>query len=230
MNELRDDLRLGDSGGEIRVMTLPRFEKAYAMSRMRPLSEEETAASALPDLGGLREFARSYGGASFGGGVYRTHSALEMEKWTALVGEAFPEQRDHIVCFAFDWMGRQYAIDSSRRVGGTPGVLLFDPATVKSFEVPATLETLHEEELADHGVEDLAVPFFQEWIASGGSAPRHDQCVGYKKPLFLGGDDDVTNLEITDMEVYWAISTQIWEQVKGLPPGTKIGSVSFGNE
>ena len=34
---------------------------------------------------------------------------------------------------------------------------------------------------------------------------KHNECAGYKVPLFLNGDDVVDNLEISDMEVYWEI-------------------------
>ena len=52
-------------------------------------------------------------------------------------------------------------------------------------------------------------------------------CVGYRIPLFLGGDDSLENMEVSDMEVYWDMTDQLWEAVKDLPEGTKIGNVSF---
>ena len=36
-----------------------------------------------------------------------------------------------------------------------------------------------------------------------------EDCVGYKIPLFLGGNDEISNLEITDMEIYWGICGQL---------------------
>ena len=30
-----------------------------------------------------------------------------------------------------------------------------------------------------------------------------------------------------DMEVYWDMTDQLWEAVKDLPEGTKIGNISF---
>jgi hypothetical protein len=35
-----------------------------------------------------------------------------------------------------------------------------------------------------------------------GGEPNYDQCVGYKKPLFLAGVDDVENIELSDLDVY----------------------------
>ncbi len=46
-------------------------------------------------------------------------------------------------------------------------------------------------------------------------------------PLFLGGADEVGNLELSDMEVYWDMTSQLWEAVRDLPEGTKIGNVMY---
>ena len=46
-------------------------------------------------------------------------------------------------------------------------------------------------------------------------------------PLFLGGEDSLENMEVSDMEVYWDMTDQLWEAVKDLPEGTKIGNISF---
>lgn len=37
----------------------------------------------------------------------------------------------------------------------------------------------------------------------------HNQCVGYKVPLFLNGQDDIDNRELSDMEVYWGLMGQM---------------------
>ena len=52
----------------------------------------------------------------------------------------------------------------------------------------------------------LASEFFNEWFeANGNFVLPHNKCVGYKVPLFLNGEDDIENLEVSDMEVYWEI-------------------------
>ncbi|MBQ6554892.1 MAG: DUF1851 domain-containing protein, partial [Firmicutes bacterium] len=35
----------------------------------------------------------------------------------------------------------------------------------------------------------------------------------YKVPLFLGGEDDIPNLELCDMEVYWGILSQLKSKI-----------------
>jgi len=56
---------------------------------------------------------------------------------------------------------------------------------------------------------------------------RLDQCVGYITPLFLGGQDEFENFEISDLEVYWAINGQILEKTRGLPDGARIGEMTL---
>lgn len=36
-----------------------------------------------------------------------------------------------------------------------------------------------------------------------------DECVGYKIPLFLGGDDHIGNLQSTDLDVYWTLTGRL---------------------
>jgi hypothetical protein len=52
--------------------------------------------------------------------------------------------------------------------------------------------------------------------------PDRRQCVGYKIPLFLGGEDGPDNFEISDLDVYWHITAQLIEKTKGLPIGTPV--------
>ncbi|WP_202385393.1 hypothetical protein [Altericroceibacterium endophyticum] len=40
--------------------------------------------------------------------------------------------------------------------------------------------------------------------------------------MFLGGVDDLENLELSDLDVYWHLSAQIIRQARGLPPGTSV--------
>ena len=70
---------------------------------------------------------------------------------------------------------------------------------------------------------------FGDWARGNETALplRHDQCVGYKVPLILGGRDEVDNLEVTDMEVYWSLSAQMSSQVAEAPTGTPIRGVSI---
>jgi hypothetical protein len=53
------------------------------------------------------------------------------------------------------------------------------------------------------------------------------QLYSYKKLIVLGGDYSPDNFEPTDIEVHFSFAGQIHQQVKDLPPGTKINAVKF---
>jgi hypothetical protein len=173
----------------------------------------------------LRELFAQFGGDSFNDGLYRVMDAGASDSWSKLVGQAFPTFSGAVTCFGFDWLGRIFALDARRLVEGLPGVVMLEPGTGQALEIPCNVHNFHESELIEYREEALAASFFQKWISIGGDAPKVAECIGYKKPLFLGGKDTVENLERSDMDVYWTIATQLIEKARGLPAGTRIGSV-----
>lgn len=52
------------------------------------------------------------------------------------------------------------------------------------------------------------------------------QCVGFMQPLFLGGDIDVQNMKLQDLDVHLTLTAQIWVQVRDLPKGAQIEGVT----
>jgi len=106
-------------------------------------------------------------------------------------------------------------------------VLLFELGFGDALNVPTNFSTFHDSELIEDKEAALAYSVFQQWLSKGSPAPRRDQCVGYRIPLFLGGKDDLENLEVTDMEVYWAITGQLLAQTSGLGLGTPIKGLSI---
>ena len=160
-------------------------------------------------------------------GAYRLHHSDDVARFTSLAAEAFPEFAARITCFGADWAGSQFATDEGRIVGGERQILLLEPGTGEALELPCGLDTFHDGLLVEEPDATAAYGFYQEWLATGGTAPGYDQCVGYRKPLFLGGLDEVSNLELGDFEVYWSVCGQLLSQVRNLPTGTRIGGVSI---
>ena len=99
---------------------------------------------------------------------------------------------------------------------------MFEPGTGEALEIPCDIISFHNEELVDYRDAALASDFFKKWIESRGERPEYGQCVSYKRPLFLGGNDEISNLEIGNVDVYWHIMGQLIRKAKGLPPGTGI--------
>ena len=67
-----------------------------------------------------------------------------------------------------------------------------------------------EGEIPEYPDELFALDFYKEYISQGGISPSYDQCIGYKVPLFLGGLDDLSNIEQIDFDVFWTLMTQLW--------------------
>lgn len=141
-------------------------------------------------------------------GIYRQHRQEDVEHFTQLAVDAFPDLAGRVRCFGADWLGRQFASDAAR--GGE--VLLIEPGTGELLEIPVDVETFHAEELVEQADAAAALFFYREWLAAGGAVPGYDQCIGYKVPLFLGGADTPDNLELGDFDVYWTVCAQLLAQ------------------
>ncbi|MDQ0249220.1 hypothetical protein J2W22_001267 [Sphingomonas kyeonggiensis] len=162
-----------------------------------------------PDTGaGSRE------GDSYLQGAYRLHRPEDVAHFTALATEAFPEFAERISCFGADWLGRQFATDEGRIIAGKPLVLLLEPGTGEALEIPLDRVSFHEQELVEEPDAAVAYSFFEQWLATGGIRPGYDQCIAYRQPLFLGGADEVSNLELSDLDVYWTISAQLLAEAR----------------
>jgi hypothetical protein len=148
-----------------------------------------------------QEFINDMAGKSFLNGMYRFFSKDQLEKWTDIVEKTFPKYRGNIVIFAYDWLGRIFALNKQ-----TGKVLLFEPGTGEVLSIPVNIHDFHEEEIVDYNEDSLASAFFEKWFeANDNYLLPNNKCAGYKIPLFLNGDDTIDNLEISDMEVYWEI-------------------------
>jgi hypothetical protein len=199
------------------------YEKFEASYSRDAIDQEGTSEESLvPNIPGVAQYFERYSGASFEGGLYRIMRPADLVRWQERINLAFPEFEDRIVCFAYDWAGRTFALDTERLEEGEAGVLLFEPGTGEALRIPANLRTFHNSELIEFGEAALGISFYKRWRALGGPAPAYDQCVGYRKPLFLGGVDDVENLEVADLDVYWHVMGQLIQQTRGLPPGTPV--------
>ena len=205
-----------------------RFCNAFrltASSRREPVTNH-ACEEAIAGVGAATELFESLGGATFEHGIYRVHNLPDVLKWGQIIGEAFPEATGHIV-FGYDWLGCQFTFDPLRDERGEESVLLFEPGAGEVLEIPATLETFHNEHLVDSPESALASELFGKWLSAGGRKLEPAECAGYKVPLFLGGKNVVGNLEIDDMEVYWGICSQLVGKIRDLPDGTEIGDVSI---
>ncbi|MEL7297025.1 MAG: T6SS immunity protein Tdi1 domain-containing protein [Pseudomonadota bacterium] len=64
-------------------------------------------------------------------------------------------------------------------------------------------------------------------LIAQGNVLQHSQIYSLRKPLVLGGEYTLENIEVTDIEVHFALTGQIHAKVRDLPEGTTIESVSI---
>lgn len=177
----------------------------------------------LRQVPGLAELVTLGAGCSFGSGVLRVFTDDEARRAQSLVNAMFPEWAARIRPFAQDWLGRQYVLDLRR--GGM--LLLMEPGSGGVYELDEKIPELFDQLMVDEPDTFLALDLFSAWREAHPEAIPVGKCVGFKTPLFLGGDGVVDNLEVTDEEVYWSIHGQLWGKVKDLPPGASIGGVQI---
>jgi hypothetical protein len=155
---------------------------------------------------GFTDLLSSCGGGSFRNGLYRLHTSEGIRKWTDIVHDSFPEYRDRLLCFGYDWLGRHFALDQQSLVAQQAQILLFDPGFHEVLHIPCSFDEFHRIELPQYANDALAATFHLSWLSFGGRAPSVSECVGYRIPPKLGGADEVSNLEVIDMDVYWSLS------------------------
>lgn len=167
------------------------------------------------------------GGKTFNHGIFRVYRGDQIARRTVMISRMFRAIRGQAVAFGADWLGRQFVLDFSEVVRGKPTVVCLEPGVPDSFCTDQSILAFCNDTLVKKADAALARNLFREWRATSNIDIRPDQCVGYRVPLFLNGKDTLRNLELTDMEVYLDLCTQLWDRVKDLPEGTSIDHVSM---
>ena len=203
-------------GEHMLTLMFERFLGRYPLPSGRP--DELWGAEPLLGIPGYADLAQQVAGLSLCGGLLRLVGAHEGRLASVFIQEGFPEFAFRAVPFAIDWIGRVVATDQAR----SPGLLLIEPGSARVFEIDESFIDFFNIDLVDDPDTFLATDLFRDWQAAGGGIPGVDECVGFKVPLFLGGAGAATNLELTDIAVYWSFAAQLRERTRSLPSGTPI--------
>lgn len=206
-------------------MSLEKFKMAYTVTA----DASGTFISNPADFG-IGEFEQvidAFGGKTFNHGLYRVLCSDQIPIVQRAMENIFPEYRERILPFAFDWLGRHFAIDHARIENGSPQVLMLEAGAGEAMEIPGSVLDFHDVELVDYPNEALAVPFWHQWRISNTVDLAFTECVGYKVPLFLGGSDVITNLEVVDLGVYIEICGQLRNKTRTWQTGQSIRKVIF---
>lgn len=153
----------------------------------------------------VEDFLDTYGGRTFKNGLYRILKNEDVEKWNRIIGDAFPRVNGCIQAFGYDWLGRLFAYNTDTSI-----VKLFEPGTGEVLDIGVDIVDFHDDEIVEYSNDCLASDFFDEWFEKNNKyVLKYNECAGYKVPLFLNGNDNYENLEVSDMEVYWGIMTPL---------------------
>jgi hypothetical protein len=214
---------------------LPAFERFLAAYTVDPDSKEGEPRLPMPgeSIQGWREIMDVYSGCTFGNSIYRLHTQ-ETGKWADEMLRRTVPRPSTCYCFGFDWLGRQFALHPRDRAGDEPGVALIDPVERRVLMTDRQYFLFHVEEVVDDPNSSFEFDDFEQWErANPESLPlKFNQIVGYKIPLSLGGEHEVENMMVVDIEVECSFMTQIDDQIADVPEGTQIRGVSLagGNE
>lgn len=166
------------------------------------------------------ELVDTLGGRSFGGGLLTVFRRDELPKWKELIGSFYTRYHGDFSPVGYNWLGQCYVLDARGSVD-----ILEPEASSTSCTDMGLVEFLNVDGVGNRDNAFLEAGY-EEWL-SGHEPVGAGNCAGYTVPLFLGGKDEDDNMDIVDMEVYWGMTGQLWEAVKDLPEGTKIGNVTF---
>ena len=184
-----------------------------------PWTEDKTLSllGVVPE--GYTEWVAGHAVPSYGNGVIRfllPDTSPSLLIWNGAAGWAsdWVSWKGRLVVFAFDWLGRQFAFDRGRidPVSQEPLIAVLEPGTGYVLEVPETFQGFMERELVQYPDAALATDFYREWLGRGGQKPGFSACIGYKVPLFLGGEDGGENLELSPLSVYLSLMGQLFHK------------------
>ncbi|MDR0283891.1 MAG: hypothetical protein LBI33_03245 [Propionibacteriaceae bacterium] len=159
-----------------------------------------------------------YCGRSFNEGVLRFHDATTAPNFRDLCHEAFPELRRldrKADVLAFDWSGKQYL--TAKIAGSKDLTILVADIGTGTLETLATVAEFAVVLKMDNMRDFFNAEAYDQWRTHVGHPDdglAFTDCVEYTTPLWLGGEDDPTNMQLIDMDVSWTIGTQLLTQTR----------------
>jgi hypothetical protein len=167
------------------------FKKYFAELEIKENSKEDLALfEQLPQQ--LFCLFSELGGKSFERGLYKIHKVTSSIRWSLKIESYYTTYKKKVYPFGYDWLGRQFCVSSE----DSSHLLMFDPATGEYFTLEQDLIGFHNSDLVNDKDEMVSRNLFSETLKNLQlSAIGFDDCIGHTIPLFLEGEDVISNLE-----------------------------------
>ena len=169
----------------------------------------------------LDNFISNIGGTSFENGLFRIHTKGSEYIWSQVINEFFPFYKNKYTLFGYDWMGRHYAVS---RNPFDKIIYMFDDSVNKVYELEQNIENFFNEDLVEYCDETLNMPIFRQLEII---KLDNEKCYSFKKPLSLGGLDEITNYTLSDMMVAWNINYQLHNNLIDKKEGQLINKINM---
>ena len=186
-----------------------------------PLSVDPVQGSGdryVPQRGPAAFADAGYCGHSFNQGLLRFHDSVSGPNFRQLCFDAFPELRKidrQADVLAFDWNGKQYL--TAKVKGEKDPMLLVADIALGSVETLAPVTAFAAVLKEPNMPEFFSGEVYDQWRAAVGRPEdglTFTDCVEYTTPFWLGGEDDLTNLQLIDMDVSWTVGAQMLAQAR----------------
>lgn len=162
---------------------------------------------AMLNIESYKEFLDAFSGEQFGNGLFTFFREDDIDVWHKNVIGSFSMFGESLSLFGHDWQGNCFGIIQDEKKSDE--VILFEVGTGEVLSMGCSFEDFINNEIRINSDACLASPFYEKWLKNGGSTSKYGRCIGYKVPLFMGGEDNITNLEESDMDVYWSVLSQL---------------------
>jgi hypothetical protein len=107
-------------------------------------------------------------------------------------------------------------------------VFWLDTGTGQLQKIAASIDQFQQLRQQRENVDQWFIPQLVVDLINSGVRLAPGQCYSYKNPPILGGQTEPSNFQPMDLSVHFSILGQIHQQVKNLPPGTKIKGIKLG--
>lgn len=156
-----------------------------------------------------------------GEGLLFVFDQNERERWQHKMEKAFSPSGIGCDVFGYDWHGRILAIDADAKL-----LVAFDAAQDGAFELCSSDIPVRDLLFGEDDI--LEGEAYKRWRHEH-EAVEYPNCISYEIPFYLGGKDEISNMQPMSLDLYWNLSMQIADQVRNLPKGTVINNVTISD-